>query len=266
MREWAYEAFLRTHQILVAVNVYGIIWHLPKNSHFARMCIFIALGTLTLTSFLQLMVFLYRNGLFAVGGCPRAIVQSHQVGGEQNGIDIQHEEQGGVDIKHEEQGGVEIKDGVVKMCISLPRPIKVEPGQYINLWMPTISLWSWAQTHPFTVVSWSPERQGTLELLVQPSRGFSFSARIFRHIQPFKGASISFVSFYTGPHGISQDVNTYESVLVVANGFGIATVVPYIRHMIYGYNVCTSQVRRIHLVWQVESDRGELAPKMYKPS
>ncbi|KAH8435397.1 ferric reductase family protein [Aspergillus melleus] len=236
VRRWSYETFLRTHQILAAVNVYGIFRHLPHNSQFAKVCVYIALGALALTSSVQLMVFLYRNGLFAARGCPRAIV--HSYGGEV------------------EDDSKEIKDGVVKMCITLPRPIRVEPGQYINLWMPTVSLCSWAQTHPFTVVSWSPDPQGTLDLLVKPSGGFS--ADIFRHLKPFQKqeTSVVFMSFFTGPHGISKKVNGYESVVVVASGFGIAAVVPYIRHMIHGYNTCTSQVRRIHLVWQVESPMG----------
>ncbi|KAL4891325.1 putative cell surface metalloreductase [Aspergillus ambiguus] len=192
-RRWTYEVFIRTHQILAGVNVYGILRHLPKESRFPHLCIYIALGTLGLTSLLH----------------------------------------------------------VVKMRLTLPRPVKVEAGQYINLWMPSVSLWSWAQTHPFTVTSWSRGRQDTLDLLVQPRRGFS--ADILRRIKPLSEGSLSFLSFFTGPHGVSERVDNYESILVVASGFGIAAVVPYIRQMIYGYNTCTSQIRRIHLVWQVDS-------------
>jgi NAD(P)H-flavin reductase len=51
---------------------------------------------------------------------------------------------------------------------------------------------------------------------------------------------------------MSEDVSHYESILVIASGFGIAAAVPYLKKLIYGYNTCTSQVRRLHLVWKVE--------------
>lgn len=60
---------------------------------------------------------------------------------------------------------------------------------------------------------------------------------------------ISFLALFTGPYGMSEDVSHYESVLVIASGFGIAVAVPYLKKMIYGYNTCTSQVRCLYLVW-----------------
>jgi hypothetical protein len=71
-------------------------------------------------------------------------------------------------------------------------------------------------------------------------------------------SSISFLALFTSPHGTSEDISYYESILVIASGFRIAAAVPYLKKMIYGYNTCTSQVRRLYLVWQVESI-GEVA-------
>lgn len=178
------------------------------------------------------MTFLYRNGLFAGRGSPRAIVSYSQ--GEKA-----------------RENSDDMSGSVIKMQIIIPRSVKVEAGQYINLWMPTVSLWSWAQTHPFTVTSWSRGKQDSLDLFVQPRRGHSLN--LLRHVRMVTEGSVSFLALFTGPHGISERVGGYESALVVASGFGIAAVIPYIRQMIYGYNTCTSQIRRIHLVWQVES-------------
>ncbi|BAE66179.1 unnamed protein product [Aspergillus oryzae RIB40] len=110
--------------------------------------------------------------------------------------------------------------------------MRVRPGQYINLWLPSVSLRSWMQTHPFTVTSWSRDHQDTMELLVQPRHGLT--ADLLRYAPTVAEGSVSFLAFFTGPHGISEHVDRYESVLVIASGFGIATV------------------RRLHLVWQVE--------------
>ncbi|EKV06683.1 hypothetical protein PDIG_76540 [Penicillium digitatum PHI26] len=117
--------------------------------------------------------------------------------------------------------------------------------------MPSVSLWSWTQTHPFTVISWSRGRQGTLKLLVQPRKGFS--ADLVRHGALPTDSLISFLALFTGPHGITEDVDPYETTLIIATGFGIVTSIPYLKKMIHGYNTCTSHTRRLHLVWQVDS-------------
>jgi hypothetical protein len=106
------------------------------------------------------------------------------------------------------------------------------------------------QTHPFTVTLWSKGAQDTIELLVKPRSGLT--ADLLRHADVAAGSSVSFLALFTGPHGVSEEVSHYESVLVLASGSGIATAIPYLKKMIYGYNTCTSQVRRLHLVWQVE--------------
>lgn len=189
----------------------------------------VALGIFGLTFFSQLITLLYRNGLFAGRGSPRAIVSFSTSDYKKKGTVVE--------ASH--------------IRVLLPRPVKVEAGQYINLWMPSVSLWSWMQTHPFTVTSWSRGAQDTVELLVQPRRGLT--ADLARYASAAAGSSVSFLALFTGPHGVSEEVSHYESILVLASGSGIAVAIPYLKKMIYGYNTCTSQVRWLHLVWQVES-------------
>lgn len=228
-RKMAYEIFIRTHQVLTGLYVYGVLEHLPKDSHFSRLCVYVAIGIFGSTTLLQLIIFLYRNGFFTRRGSPRAVLSYSQ--GHKNSA---------------ERG-----DTIIGIRVVLPRSVKVKPGQYINVWMPTVSLWSWAQTHPFIVTSWSRGKQDTLDLLVKPRQGLS--AKLLRHLRRIEQGSVSFSAFFTGPHGISECVMAYESALVVASGIGIAAVIPYVKEMIYGYNTCTSQIRRLHLVWQIES-------------
>jgi hypothetical protein len=90
-----------------------------------------------------------------------------------------------------------------------------------------------------------------MELLVKPRSGFT--ADLLRYVSAAKESSVSFLALFTGPHGVSEEASDYESILVLASGSGIAAAIPYLKKMIYGYNTCTSQVRRLHLVWQVES-------------
>lgn len=182
-----------------------------------------------LTLFSQLITLFYRNGLFAGRDTPKAIVS--------------------FSTSESTEKATVVKATHIRVL--LPRPVKVEAGQYINLWMPSVSLWSWMQTHPFTVTSWSRDAQDTVELLVQPRRGLT--ANLARYASAAAGSSVSFLSLFTGLHGVSEEVSHYESILVFASGFGIAVAIPYLKKMIYSYNTCTSQVRWLHLVWEVES-------------
>ncbi|KAJ6118815.1 hypothetical protein N7471_013435 [Penicillium samsonianum] len=227
---WSYEIFLRSHQILAGLFVYGTWQHFPTHTSSARLYVYVALTILGLTTLLELAIHLYRNGVFSGRGAPRALVSfsSKKMPGE----------------SHPRTTAANIQ-------IILPRPLHVEPGQYINLWMPSVSWWSWTQTHPFIITSWSRGRQDTLKLLVQPRNGFS--ADLVRHGALPTDSSVSFLALFTGPHGLTEDVDPYETTLIIATGFGIATSIPYLKKMIHGYNTCTSHTRRLHLVWQVDS-------------
>jgi NAD(P)H-flavin reductase len=61
---------------------------------------------------------------------------------------------------------------------------------------------------------------------------------------------------FSGPHGQSIAMEKYETVLMVASGFGIAAQLPYLKRLIHGYNSREVFARRIHLVWQIE-DKGK---------
>ncbi|BDD58964.1 hypothetical protein MAP00_004199 [Monascus purpureus] len=231
VRRLCYEIFLRAHQVLAGHFVYGTWQHLPSHSHASQIYLLVALGVFGLTLLSQSIVFLYRNGLFSGRGTPRAVV-SFSVS------------------KAEEDSVV----NAVHVRVLLPRPVRVEAGQYINLWMPSVSLCSWMQTHPFTVILWSKGKQDTMELLVKPRRGLTADlARYAPTDEQSEGSSISFLALITGPHGVSEEVGHYESILLLASGCGVAGAIPYLKKAIYGYNTCTSQIRQLHLVWQVES-------------
>ena len=85
------------------------------------------------------------------------------------------------------------------------------------------------------------------------------SADLFRLASTVAKGTISFLALYSGPHGSSVPINDYESILLIASRLGIAAVIPYIRKVIYSYNTCTLQIRRIHLVWQIESPGQSLS-------
>jgi hypothetical protein len=131
IRQLSYEIFLRGHQILTVLFVYGIWRHLSTQGWSSKIYLLAAPGMFGLTLFLQTVTLFYRNGLFAGRGFPRAVVSfSAQIKEEHPVTTAAH------------------------IRVLLPRPLKVEAGQYINLWMPSVSLLSWMQTHPFRPLQW----------------------------------------------------------------------------------------------------------------
>lgn len=52
---------------------------------------------------------------------------------------------------------------------------------------------------------------------------------------------------------MSENIDCYESVMLVASGFSIAAAILYLKKLVYSYNTLASRMRRVHLVWEVET-------------
>ncbi|ELR08502.1 hypothetical protein GMDG_00566 [Pseudogymnoascus destructans 20631-21] len=135
--------------------------------------------------------------------------------------------------------------GAVKMQLRLSKPLTMDAS---------VSFWSFLQTHPFTVISWDAKDQDRLDLLIEPRRGLT--RELLYHAK--KGYTINPLVVFSGPHGASLSMGEYESVLMVASGFGIAAFVPHLKKLIHGYNTRAVQTRRIHLVWQIKNEADGL--------
>jgi len=219
-RRPSYEFFLRTHQVLTFACAYALWRHLSSKSLIVRICLYISMGMFGLTSLLQVCSILYRNVSFQ-RGFPRA--------------------------------GVTKMSSGIKLTIMVPSRLQIKPGQYINLWIPSISFWSFLQSHPLVVASCADGEQTTLELLIGPQRGLT--SKYLRNSINISGSASGGLrlALFSGPHGLSAPLADFETVLLVASGLGIATQLPYLRHLIRGYNDFQVRTRRIHLVWQLDS-------------
>jgi predicted ferric reductase len=215
------------HQVLTVVSAYAIWQHLPSKSPFPRTYIYIAAGVFLATLIWQCGMVIYRSRTRRHGYC-RAFITTN--------------------TEDEQVGG---KEEVVKIRLSLTRPLTVKAGQYINLWIPSVSFWSFTQSHPFVVTSWAEGNQEDLELFIEPRRGLT--RELLRRGKYDTEINRSRLALFSGPHGISTPVCTYESVIMVATGFGIAAHLPYLKELIHGYNTCKARTRRVHLVWQLQS-------------
>ena len=226
-RKWLYELFLRLHQILAGLVAYSICRHLaitPLEWKPPTPKLYAYIFTLTFFS------------VFAI----HAIIVTYQNWPVKSKFSRAH-------ITHGHD--------VVNVRLELSRPLKFEAGQYICLWIPISSLGFWSlcsyfESHAFTVTSWSEKEQRSLDLLIEPRSGLTQRLLTYSRVHP--GGS-DCLALFTGPHGISVPIDEYETVLLVASGFGIAAQLPYLKRLIYGYNACETRTRRVHLVWQLKT-------------
>jgi NAD(P)H-flavin reductase len=201
---------------LAALAAYATWRHLPSEKAFPRMYLYISAGLFLFMCIAQGYMVIRRNGVFRYG---RA--RAH--------------------ITHEY--------GAVRVRIQLQKSLDVKAGQAINLWMwmPSVSFWSFLQSHPFVVISWAEKPQDHLDLFIEPRRGLTrdllYHAKSGHDMDPWV--------LFSGPHGKSIPMDDYENILMVASGFGIAAHLPYLKQLIHGYNAREVRARRIHLVWQV---------------
>lgn len=98
----------------------------------------------------------------------------------------------------------------------------------------------------------------SLELVVEPQRGLT---QVLQNIVEQDDASIAsnkYVAFYSGPHGYSEPMGEYGTVLMFASGAGIIAHLPYIKQLLHDGIHCKARTKRIHLVWQLQ-ELGECA-------
>lgn len=199
---------------MAVLSAYSTWRHLAKTSLSVRIYIYVLSGMFASTFTLQSLSIAYRNRTLSRHGTRAKITRSGTA---------------------------------IFIVLELSRPLRVEAGQYIHLWLPGVSPLSFLQTHPFTVVSWSPGKQRELVLLVEPRKGLTKSLAT--------AAASPHLALFSGPHGKSTPVGNYETVLMLASGFGIAAQLPYLKQLMHGHE---ASPRRVHLVWQVENigERG----------
>ena len=120
---------------------YALWKHTTSRSKLPRLYVYVSTGIFLATSVLQYLIVLQRNFSFRKGHS-HALISKHR--------------------------------GSVRMTIYVPRLLDIKAGQYVNVWIPSVSFWSFLQSHPFTIASWA-QQEGTtsLDLIVEPRKGLT---------------------------------------------------------------------------------------------
>lgn len=145
----------------------------------------------------------------------------------------------------------------VQVRFELKKPWTIKPGQYIYLSLPSLRSLGLGifESHPFMIAwSYSDNDDGkdvskgstTIVLLVRCCRGFTKKLRL---------ADRTSYAIVDGPYGSNmlRNLSDYDTVLFMADGIGIATHLLPIRHLLLAHDEQTARVRRISLVWLLET-------------
>ncbi|KNB18242.1 hypothetical protein FOXG_15957 [Fusarium oxysporum f. sp. lycopersici 4287] len=135
----------------------------------------------------------------------------------------------------------------IQVRMTLRKPVKVEPGQYINLWIPLGPL-SGLQSHTFTVANWSIRAQTELKVFVGVNRGLTSKLR-----DAVKRGLKSNIGLYMGPYGATIAMKGYETILLVATGLGVVAVAPYLQGLVHATRAHEIRSAPVHLIWHIPS-------------
>ncbi|RTE75977.1 hypothetical protein BHE90_009558 [Fusarium euwallaceae] len=208
-----YEFLLFAHHSMSAMIGYAIWCHIPADNNRTRVFLY-GIGGIFLSSFaFQTAVTLYRNHFW---------FQS-----------VSLSKNGSFDY--------------IQVQLKLRKPVKVEPGQYINLWVPLGPISS-IQSHPFTVANWSPEAQKELKLFVEVNSGLTKTLRDRVELE-----LTSNIGIFTGPYGRRIPVENYETVILIATGLGVVALTPYLQWLVHAARMREVRIAPVHLVWQISS-------------
>ncbi|KAL4899387.1 hypothetical protein BDW74DRAFT_189392 [Aspergillus multicolor] len=230
LRSLLFEVFLLGHQGLAGLVLYAIWQHLPSGSLVGSRLYILIMSTVALAAcFVRGALVIHYNGLFR--SRQTEVQLSRPIGLPEDFF------------RGEVQQSLSIPFTV---RIKLPKPIRLSAGQYVYLWMPFIGFWSWTQSHPYMVISWSQGEQDILDLYIHPQRGFS--GRLLERSNVPPGTTLSLTGLISGPRGITEAISSYERVVAIATGSGVAAVIPYLQMLVFGCNTLSLHTRRIHFV------------------
>ncbi|RPA85313.1 hypothetical protein BJ508DRAFT_317327 [Ascobolus immersus RN42] len=156
--------------------------------------------------------------------------------------------------------------------IACRRPWTFTPGAHLYLYLPTLSFW---QSHPFSIawcddkvdddfirqdseasekpiVSVEPSTMKTrrkMYLIIHRKKGMTNS--LYERASKAPGRKIRVKGFAEGPYGGLHNFDSYGTVVLVAGGVGITHMISYIKPLIEGINERRIATRKIVLVWTV---------------
>ena len=211
----------KLHLASAFTSIYFLYRHCKGHGQFAQLLWSVACATLGLSTLAQLGLWLYLNAFTGKLGKRLTI----------------------------ERYNSELTAGrVVAQChIALPRGWRVRAGDYIQLTVPSTSLSSIWQTHPFVVCWWQDDQHKTaieISILMQ-SRG-GFTKRLLHQAESRK----QLPAWIQGPFGVSGGFTRQGTVVLLSTGIGIAAHLPHIKELVGASEDHRAYTKRLQVLWE----------------
>jgi predicted ferric reductase len=218
IRRLVYEVFLKLH-LMISVGIVICLWlQTTKLSDFHAICLFVTTG---LYCFEKLI---WVGRVVFVRLTLRNVDQITVVAPRENA-----------------------SQDVTTIQVRSQRRRKITYGQHIFISVPAIShtVVGRFQAHPY-LVAWEEKENSSqiLTLLVAPRAGFSRKVRFCE-----AGTRIR----VDGPYGCVESLESFDKVFFIASSIGLAAHLLAIRYLIQAHNDKTSRVRRLSLLWFLET-------------
>lgn len=154
-----------------------------------------------------------------------------------------------------------------RVTIAMTRPWNFKPGQHAYLYIPSLGLWT---SHPFSV-AWSQETEildpdeklamNRQDILAMQKTSLSFIIRartgftntLYQRALASSDGRFTANCVAEGPYGGMHMMHSYGTVMLIAGGVGITHQVPHVRDLVAGYANGTVAVRRLVLIWIIQS-------------
>jgi predicted ferric reductase len=217
VRRLAYEVFLKLH-LVIGVGIAICLWlRAVQVIDFHTICLFAATGLWTSGK----LVWLGRVVFNRVRNIDRITVVAAQ--GNPN-------------------------PDVTTIQVRSQRSRKITYGQYIFITVPTIphTVVGRLQAHPY-MIAWEEKDDSSqiLTLIVTPRAGFSRMVKLCESDTRIR---------VDGPYGGTKSLEHFDKIFFITSGIGVAAHLLTIRHLIQTHNDKTSRVRRLSLLWFLETD------------
>jgi predicted ferric reductase len=162
------------------------------------------------------------------------------------------------------------KLAALKLSIELKREMVVGPGSYVYLIFRGLRFTDKHQAHPFMIFWWEDSEDipptkrlmqtannlssppQTLHFLIHPRNGLTARLALENSLESID---------LDGPYGQDLHLELYDTVILVAKGIGIVSMLPYAKHLIKWKSSPTHKrrvlTRKLDLYWELDENCQE---------
>ena len=227
MRQYGYEVFLYSHRAITIALIVALWEHIRSRQSLSRTLLISTFGVFLASTIFQNARQTYKN--IAWGRHGVRLVSTSQVRQCNESLIVQ---------------------------IRLPRPWKIQPGEYIYLSLLTWKCASLFQRHPFMITWWEnaddKDKAHLLYIMIDPQQGWT------RSVMARQSIFTNRIAWLDGPFGTPYRLEEYGTVILFASGNGIFAQLPLLKGLAEGFKTSSVKTRRVKLIWQKDDYNEQL--------